>query len=62
MTLLGNYFRSRRAEMKMSQFDLALASGIQHGTISALERRGSCSLKKAVQIAKALGLDSIPVS
>lgn len=53
--------RQRRAENKISQFDLAVKAGLGHGIISRLERTGNCSLKKAVVIARALGMTAIPV-
>jgi len=61
MTLIGEHFRSRRNALDLSLFDVAVKAGVLPQTVSTLEKKGSCSLRKALKIAEALGMDKIPV-
>lgn len=58
---LGEIIRISRVDAKLTQDQLALASGVGRDTIMALENgRGSVGLGKALRVIKALGLRIVP--
>ena len=61
MQTFGELVRQIRKEKGLSHWKLAMLSGVNAATISAIEKRGVCNLAKAFKIAKALGIESIPV-
>lgn len=51
---LVNRVIARRKELKISQKDLAVKSGVSYGSIRRFETTGEISLKSLIQIAKVL--------
>lgn len=51
---LVNRVIARRKELKITQKDLALKSGVSYGSIRRFETTGEISLKSLIQIAKVL--------
>lgn len=60
MPFFGRLIRQKREEQGLTLFALAVKVNMHPQTISKLERTGNCSLKKAITVAAALGLDAIP--
>lgn len=59
MQHFGHLVRERRG--KRSLFEVAVAAGVKPQSICRLEKEGSCQLRVAMRVARALGLDAIPV-
>jgi hypothetical protein len=59
MQHFGHIVREKRGERTL--FDVAVAAGVKPQSIGRLEKAGSCQLRIAMKICKALGIQSIPV-
>lgn len=59
--MFGSFIRKIRRDREMSQEALAIAADVTRQTIMQLESHGSCNIKTAFKLCKALGVEHIPV-
>lgn len=61
MSLFSKLVKDRREKLGWSQNKLALQSGVSQQLVWRIENNGGCMVKTASKIARALGMDAIPL-
>ena len=61
MHTFAELIKMQRKARNWTIYDLALASGVSHQIVSYIERGKGCTMRKAFAIARALGVNAIPV-